>query len=797
MRGLPVPHLRPGGDLLLPPSRRLQQLAAGGKPVHGTDLRTTKFYRTQLCPFLKGGRPGRCSQGLDCGYAHCDAELRKPPTLERTKWCPLLVQGGACNRESCGYAHGPDELQVAEDSQTLKTAICAFWSKDPALCLNQDKCRFAHGVEELRPRPALSPRGDDDCDLLREASAAVAVSANSRDAPSKLSGLPNHPSARREIPVKASKEPAPVEAPAGRAAVHQDAPLISIAVERAPRSSRRRRKARRSGDTKTTAAPETVTGVQQQLVLALREQQQLQKRMFNPKYQEEHRHTMAAIPDCTGVTSLMMTPAKSLPSNSTNNYNSSSSNNNNHCSSGSSNSFTSLRVSPSSCVGGSASAWASSSASATDSAAADGWVHQGLPIPPDRLTAELQQLHQQQELQRLHRQQQLQLALQEQLVQQLLHHQLLPQKSGVSTLAFLSNPEDLQQQLLLQQQRQQLQQQREQQQQQRLPEDQQQEQQFLKQHAKELAYILLRGHQQEGRENPDSQAQQLQRNQQYENQQRYRQHHQSTYQQQPIQQQQQQKLLEHGHHMEAPLRLRGAPHLPIFVEEESTAAAAMAAAATAAPQTTHAGPHPLYWAHAPWIHTQQQHLQQQAEEQQHKDQRNSQHQKHQQRELLHRWNYLMRKQVPDPDSLKVPKTTLNPAAPPFFPSKIRGSTQPPIVLQTSGRPLPSQLSPSGMPAPIQQQEQQEALLGPSWRYAASRGPPGAVVVNSLAEPGRISNRTPPVVFCPPRDLATTAPLLCLPGPAYFYHHSPLLQLQGGGLALLAANLREASEAAAQ
>lgn len=178
MRGLPAPPSRPGGDLLLPPSRRLQQLAAGGKPVHGTDLRTTKFYRTQLCPFLKGGRPGRCSQGLDCGYAHCDvgddpeiliasssvgspisgaahmiyflypflvrmqAELRKPPTLERTKWCPLLVQGGICNRESCGYAHGPDELQVAEDSQTLKTAICAFWSKDPALCLNQDKCRY-------------------------------------------------------------------------------------------------------------------------------------------------------------------------------------------------------------------------------------------------------------------------------------------------------------------------------------------------------------------------------------------------------------------------------------------------------------------------------------------------------------------------------------------------------------------------------------------------------------------------------------------------------------------------------
>ncbi|OEH76162.1 hypothetical protein cyc_04416 [Cyclospora cayetanensis] len=222
---LPLQNVRPAGDLL-PPSRRLQQLAAGGKPVHGTDLRTTKFYRTQLCPFMGGGRPGRCSQGLDCGYAHCEvseisarmrpssrallylaraarrraphasrdpwlrcervliapclcvsfmplvllapqAELRKPPTLERTKWCPLLVQGGTCSRPNCGYAHGPDELQVAEDSQTLKTAICAFWSKDPSLCLNQDKCRFAHGVEELRPRPALSPRGDETCVVFR------------------------------------------------------------------------------------------------------------------------------------------------------------------------------------------------------------------------------------------------------------------------------------------------------------------------------------------------------------------------------------------------------------------------------------------------------------------------------------------------------------------------------------------------------------------------------------------------------------------------------------------------------
>ena len=186
MHNFRLPTPPPVGNLL-PPSRRLQQLAAGGRPVHGTDLRTTKFYRTQLCPFLRGARPGRCSQGLDCGYAHCEvgisrtneicaswrnrigcvapvvgkfplylqlvlllvlyapsiqAELRKPPTLERTKWCPLLVQGGSCNRPSCGYAHDPEELQVAEDSQTLKTAICAFWAKDPSLCLNQDKCRY-------------------------------------------------------------------------------------------------------------------------------------------------------------------------------------------------------------------------------------------------------------------------------------------------------------------------------------------------------------------------------------------------------------------------------------------------------------------------------------------------------------------------------------------------------------------------------------------------------------------------------------------------------------------------------
>lgn len=69
---------RQGVDLLLPPSRRLQQLAAGGRAVHGTDLRTTKFYRTQLCPFMKGGRPGRCAQGLDCGYAHCEVGLSSP-----------------------------------------------------------------------------------------------------------------------------------------------------------------------------------------------------------------------------------------------------------------------------------------------------------------------------------------------------------------------------------------------------------------------------------------------------------------------------------------------------------------------------------------------------------------------------------------------------------------------------------------------------------------------------------------------------------------------------------------------
>ncbi|PHJ24361.1 uos5 s1 protein [Cystoisospora suis] len=146
----------------LPPSRKLLQLAASrgaGRPIHATDLSTTKFYKTKLCPFMRQRRSGgRCSEGLDCGYAHAVEELRVAPNLQRTKWCSKVVNGQACTDPKCGYAHFAAELQPSTDKQTLKTSLCIFWSRNPKLCMNGDKCRFAHGEGDLRKRPDLSPR---------------------------------------------------------------------------------------------------------------------------------------------------------------------------------------------------------------------------------------------------------------------------------------------------------------------------------------------------------------------------------------------------------------------------------------------------------------------------------------------------------------------------------------------------------------------------------------------------------------------------------------------------------------
>lgn len=127
-----------------------------------TDIRTTKFYKTKLCPFLTSECPGgKCSQGLDCGFAHDVSELRMCPDLWRTKWCPSVLGATSCpDPANCGYAHTASELRRPRGSNTYKTSLCLFWLRgkqqgggvvdgNNGLCLNGSKCRFAHGYEEL------------------------------------------------------------------------------------------------------------------------------------------------------------------------------------------------------------------------------------------------------------------------------------------------------------------------------------------------------------------------------------------------------------------------------------------------------------------------------------------------------------------------------------------------------------------------------------------------------------------------------------------------------------------------
>ncbi|PHJ14966.1 zinc finger containing protein, partial [Cystoisospora suis] len=44
------------------------------------------FYKTKMCPFMKGGRR-TCPKEGNCTFAHSSAELRAPPDFRKTKLC--------------------------------------------------------------------------------------------------------------------------------------------------------------------------------------------------------------------------------------------------------------------------------------------------------------------------------------------------------------------------------------------------------------------------------------------------------------------------------------------------------------------------------------------------------------------------------------------------------------------------------------------------------------------------------------------------------------------------------------
>ncbi|CEL95448.1 unnamed protein product [Vitrella brassicaformis CCMP3155] len=114
-----------------------------------------QFLKTQLCPWYK---QGRCNRPLTCRFAHDESELRAPPDLSRTAFCPRLMKVGWCDEPTCPYAHSQKELRATK--HFLKTSMCQMWLSGS--CPSGIRCRFAHGAEELRknssPSNDVSPK---------------------------------------------------------------------------------------------------------------------------------------------------------------------------------------------------------------------------------------------------------------------------------------------------------------------------------------------------------------------------------------------------------------------------------------------------------------------------------------------------------------------------------------------------------------------------------------------------------------------------------------------------------------
>lgn len=68
----------------------------------------TMCQKTKMCKFFL---LGKCIRGSSCQFAHDERELRPVPDLSCTKTCPTWAAHGHCDRPSCPFAHGRDELR--------------------------------------------------------------------------------------------------------------------------------------------------------------------------------------------------------------------------------------------------------------------------------------------------------------------------------------------------------------------------------------------------------------------------------------------------------------------------------------------------------------------------------------------------------------------------------------------------------------------------------------------------------------------------------------------------------------
>jgi len=170
-----------------------QMLRPGWSPQKTDQRRPAEnLFKTRVCRNWE--RDGTCADGANCRFAHGERELRalarEPPPrgsfsgiaarpdskLFKTQLCRHWERFGSCIAGlECGFAHGEAELRQGGLTERdrfktdflRKTRMCAFYQRDGSCSLGE-KCFFAHGEAELRSRPGTSSGGGGGAALTSE-----------------------------------------------------------------------------------------------------------------------------------------------------------------------------------------------------------------------------------------------------------------------------------------------------------------------------------------------------------------------------------------------------------------------------------------------------------------------------------------------------------------------------------------------------------------------------------------------------------------------------------------------------
>jgi len=127
-----------------------------------------------ICKFFE---EGTCDKGGYCSFAHGAHEIGVPVVCEavvKRSVCRFFLQGNCDKGSNCAFAHGVHEVGTlipkipgvdvptighgggSNPQPTSKRTICQFWLQ--GMCTKGDSCGFAHGYEQIgAPVPLQTP----------------------------------------------------------------------------------------------------------------------------------------------------------------------------------------------------------------------------------------------------------------------------------------------------------------------------------------------------------------------------------------------------------------------------------------------------------------------------------------------------------------------------------------------------------------------------------------------------------------------------------------------------------------